>query len=360
MIEILLFLSFVIGIAKYTTVAPELNATQWVTHVLRNEVDRNASVASMECIRDMSTSAPVHGNAFALQNTVELVTWKLTALPTDAGVQLAGMEALNALCGSTTCNAASASSGSSSSSVVGGGVSVVDPEICQKVVTSGGIALAQKILKEHLIAPETSELNETNAAVQATLVLESVASCTATGLDAETMRQVLDMATAHLFEDNSTLSSNLKLQLLGAVCSIHSQSVKLDAQTALDMDAKGVVNKIIVCIARDSNSDSGSSTLQSSSSSSTSCGYVKDAVLMRNVISMMTSIALVLPEGQKANLKGNIALDLISDAGTFSYFFNTLLPTSMHGVLIVMTLFFPTFLQLGFTRIWQTNQLLEC
>ena len=88
------------SVAKYTAVGPELNATQWVTHVLRTEEDREASLATLECIRDMSVSSPTtHGVAFSDLGTVELVAWKMSSLPTDVVVQAAGMQALNAMAG---------------------------------------------------------------------------------------------------------------------------------------------------------------------------------------------------------------------------------------------------------------------
>ena len=313
-------------VAKYTKIGAELNATQWVAHVLRNEADRDASIATLECIRDMSASNVEIGNDFSKQNTVELVTWKMNTLPTDVDVQLAGLEALNAMCASTTCNADVLLSNNqnelmmSMSGVSTAAISVVDPEIRQKIYNSGGTTLIKNILKEHLIAPETSEKNETTAAVHATLVLESLVACSGTGLDAETMRQVFDMATAHLFEESSTLPHDLKLQLMGAVCSIHSQSAGLNDDNALDMDRKGIVNKIVTTIAKDAELSGGGSNAGPGSNggaNKNSCGYVKDAVLMKNVIAMMTTVQNALPTSQKANVKSNVALDLVSAAVGF-------------------------------------------
>lgn len=288
-------------VARYTPVGSELNATQWVAHVLRNEANRDASMATLECIRDMSSSNVEHGNAFSSQNVVELVTWKLNSMPTDIEVQLIGMEALNAMCGSATCNASSSSSDGISDTTA-----VVDPEICDKIYNSGGSALIKNVLKEHLISPETSEEIETNAAVHATLLLEGIASCGGGGcIDPETMRQVLDMATAHLFDGTtSTLSKDMKLQLMGAVCSIHKQCATLTNEKALDLDRKGFLNKIIATITKDS-------------SNPNSCEYVKDSVLMGNVINLMCAITNALPEGQKPNIKSNVALDLVSSAVGF-------------------------------------------
>jgi hypothetical protein len=70
--------------------------------------------------------------------------------------------------------------------------------ISEKIYQSGGTALAQAVLVEHLISPETAEANETAAALEAARVLDCVASC-GSGLSPDAMRQVLDMATAHLF-----------------------------------------------------------------------------------------------------------------------------------------------------------------
>ena len=73
-----------------------------------------------------------------------------------------------------------------------------DATICEKIYQNGGTALAEAVLKEHLISPETAESHEIHAAIQAARTLDCVASCGA-GLSTEVMRQVLDLATAHLF-----------------------------------------------------------------------------------------------------------------------------------------------------------------
>ena len=267
-------------VAKYTDVGVELNATQWVAHVLRTEADHDASLASLECIRDMSSSAPHHAQAFSEQNTVELVTWKMASMPQDQAIQLAGMEALNAMSGRLSASYATTESSRA---------------VSDKIYNNNGVALSQTILTEHLIAPETAEMSEIRAAVQAVLVLESVASC-GEGLSSEAIRQVLDMATAHLF-GTSTLNNELKVQLMRAVVSIHKQTAALSPEAALDMDRKGVISKIITSIAKD-----------------TTGMYSKDMQTMKDVLSLLSTVTNALPEGTKANLKSNLALDLVSTA----------------------------------------------
>ena len=261
-------------VAKYTTVGPELNATQWVAHVLRNETDRDAALASMDCIRDMSASASHHSEAFSEQNTVELVTWKMSS-PGDLEIQLAGMEALNAMC-STAANTA----------------------ISGKVYSNGGTALAQSILKEHLISPESAEDQEVRCAVQSVVMLESVASYGDGGLDAEGMRQVLDMATAHLFGNDAKLPLDQQLALMRAVVSIHAQKAAMSPEAALDMDRKGIISKIVQALSKDSHADM----------------YAKDKKTMESLLSLLSTVSNALPADTKANIKSSLALELVSTA----------------------------------------------
>jgi hypothetical protein len=288
-------------IAKYTRVSPELNASQWVTHVLRTEEDRDASLASMECIRDMSAASPdVDAPDYVNQNTVELVAWKMGVLKADAEVQLAGVEALNAMCGTGTASSAAALT---SGAATPEGISAA----CGKVYAAGGIALAKNLLAEHLIAPETSEPVETRSAVQSVLLLDAVASEGVSGmaLDAETLKQIYDMASAHLFNaekggtngDASALDEAQQLSLLRAVTGCHMQAARASSETALDFDRRGVVNKILQAVAQEPHR------------------FGEDPVVMGNLIELLGYVQQALqPSGAKANMKNKVALELVSKA----------------------------------------------
>jgi hypothetical protein len=286
-------------IAAYTKVTPELNASQWVTHVLRTEEDRDASLASMECIRDMSAASPdLDSPDFVNQNTVELVAWKMGVLKADAEVQLAGVEALNAMCG-TGSVAASAELAAATK----GGFAAAR----SKVFAAGGIDLAKSILSEHLIAPDTSEAIETRGAVQSVLLLDAVASEGASGmaLDAETLQQIYDMASAHLFDsqnssangDASTLDASQQLLLLRAVTGCQMQAARASSETALEFDRRGVINKILQAVVQEPHR------------------FGKDPIVMGNLIELLGSVQQALqPSGAKANMKNKVALELVSQA----------------------------------------------
>ena len=172
-----------------------------------------------------------------------------------------------------------------------------DQTICEKIYQNGGTTLAETVLKEHLISPETAESHEMNAAIQAARTLDCVASCGA-GLSTEVMRQVLDMATAHLFGGSSGngLDPEDRLVLMRAVVSIHAQSAIMSNEAALDMDRKGIIKHLINAIAEEGM-------------------YSKDAPLMKSMLSLLHTVTnSVTAIGNVVNVKANVALDLVSTA----------------------------------------------